>query len=618
MWLNLNLSSGLFSNANFKREEEEGDNGLEGEVSLCPDCNNPLDISMSTCTICECCAQCALGEQKKERGGEGEGIVGGEGQQDILGDVSYNLSSATASWNYLNRKDEETKTGEDEEEEEEEEPSGEEDASFSCDSVIDNFVAESVSRRKPVMNLQRQLKEVFGARMERGEALKERKVHHGEGDALSRQDSNFLAEYAGRKSLFDSQQPEPAVLVREGETVELTEEMFRGDLKGTLKKLVAGGSGVGGGGDGSSGKGKDQDLKKKHNSNNSSSNNGGSEMGDSGISSPPAAPSLNQVVGPRLEETKEEEEESEKRKANSGLEELQQQPQQQQQQRQQHSHVEDKKQKLGIPGMKKRDTMIRELKSKLREKFHQGVSDASSSSENSSLTQPAGIGSGEGALPPGTVMSRRETMGPQLSKVLGIRVKQKKAEEIAAASFAMAKRSPISVLPSAVVTQQTDSSPDAGASFRLKDSPYPNISSNSTEGTKEGDKPNITTFKSIYEGRVGASKDKKAGGGLQFEVDEGSSVYDPSLPEELKKSVPPSSLLFRGGRPFTPPANAVPTATSASASASVGGDGFQKEGSHAGKSSGGSGHSGASSTCSACGGQRCVETGGERQGPHVI
>ncbi len=40
------LETGLFSNANFKREEEEGGGKYDEkeEVSLCPDCNNPLDI----------------------------------------------------------------------------------------------------------------------------------------------------------------------------------------------------------------------------------------------------------------------------------------------------------------------------------------------------------------------------------------------------------------------------------------------------------------------------------------------------------------------------------------------------------------------------------------------
>ncbi len=129
---------------------------------------------MSTCTICDCCAQCALGEddQEDDRLDAKEGRIGFRKhpppmhhQQhpppDTPGEISYNLSSTTASWNYLNRpKDEE------DEDEDEDEHDHSEDVSLSCDSVIENFVSESVARRAPVMNLQRQLKEAFGARWE--------------------------------------------------------------------------------------------------------------------------------------------------------------------------------------------------------------------------------------------------------------------------------------------------------------------------------------------------------------------------------------------------------------------------------------------------------------------
>ncbi len=83
-------------------------------------------------------------------------------------------------------------------------------------------------------------------------------------------------------------------------------------------------------------------------------------MGDSGISSPPAAPSLSQA-GSKLEHTVEVEEEIEEEEGDkkSGLEGGST------------SSGPDQQQKIALPGMKKRDTMIRELKSKLKEKFHQ-------------------------------------------------------------------------------------------------------------------------------------------------------------------------------------------------------------------------------------------------------
>ncbi len=126
--------------------------------------------SMSTCTICDCCAQCALGEDEQEDGrlDAKEGRIGFRKHPPPLhhqqppppgppGVIYYNLSSTTASWNYLNRP-------KDEEDEDEDEEDRSEDVSLSCDSVIENFVSESVARRAPVMNLQRQLKEAFGAR----------------------------------------------------------------------------------------------------------------------------------------------------------------------------------------------------------------------------------------------------------------------------------------------------------------------------------------------------------------------------------------------------------------------------------------------------------------------
>ncbi len=157
------LETGLFSNVNYRHDEvqdgDKEDKEEKEEVSLCPDCSNPLDMSMSTCTICDYCTHCTLPEDDDE----GEGRT----QSENIGDVSYNLSSTAASWNFLNRKSElDDSDIDDEYDDDEENRRGSSDGgetSISCESVIENFVADSIVNRKPVMNLQRQLKEAFGA-----------------------------------------------------------------------------------------------------------------------------------------------------------------------------------------------------------------------------------------------------------------------------------------------------------------------------------------------------------------------------------------------------------------------------------------------------------------------
>ena len=60
-----------------------------------------------------------------------------------------------------------------------------------------------------------------------------------------------------------------------------------------------------------------------------------------------------------------------------------------------------------------------------------------------------------------------------------------------------------------------------------------------------------TTFKSIYESRMQNSV-RASAENVYFESNT-STVYDPSLPEELKRAVP-AGLMFRDVvRPFTPP-----------------------------------------------------------------
>ncbi len=94
------------------------------------------------------------------------------------------------------------------------------------------------------------------------------KSQHQHPHRRRRDEHRFLAEYAVRKNLFGKDGIEAedraaaasssssssssaaaaaaatAMLVREGETVELTEDMFRGELKGTLRKAAAAAAGA--------------------------------------------------------------------------------------------------------------------------------------------------------------------------------------------------------------------------------------------------------------------------------------------------------------------------------------------------------------------------------------
>ncbi len=96
----------------------------------------------------------------------------------------------------------------------------------------------------------------------RGVSKSQHQHQHQHPHRRRRDEHRFLAEYAVRKNLFGKDGIEAedraaaassssssssamsaaaatAMLVREGETVELTEDMFRGELKGTLRKAAA-------------------------------------------------------------------------------------------------------------------------------------------------------------------------------------------------------------------------------------------------------------------------------------------------------------------------------------------------------------------------------------------
>ena len=599
--------------------------------TYCQYCNGTnFEASINTaCSICDTCTQCGLdeGDSKYEGSNRGshsheqhqhqqqqappqplEPVVAVVEQQVVEGDASYNFSSATTSWNYLDSDkpegemkgeaaQENGEAGMDEliDDDEDDDTS----SSLSCDSVINNHM-DNPQDGKPMINLRRQLKEAFGSSPDHAASTEEMRMtsfavssrrnpanpaddsvvydvpispsklmEAGFGEVEpevelkghdDQQPPLFLAEYAGRRNL--TEEPlEPAVLIREGETVHLTEQMFRGDLKGTLKKIVDSSPPTQGAMPPGAPHAEELANQKKK-------QQGGSEMGDSGIASPPAAPSLGPLgTVPMIEENVTDEENNEDHNEDSGMEENPSPPPNPKLAALRMSGIGvpmipgmvpvfpglPGAEKKGPGGMKKRDTMIRELKSKLKEKFN--VESASSSENNSLSVDPD-------QLPVGSVESRRETMAPKLSKLFGNKLLKQRQAALALGLGAASPLAPPPPAPPAggvavmqAIVPQVQTAPAIPPKPLVMEDPTdpqpppnqpPPTPAPSTTSTQDPAK--VTTFKSIYENKTNSEVSPKSCDHSEYE----SSVYDPSLPEELKKSVPPG-IMFRGNRPFTPP-----------------------------------------------------------------
>ena len=529
------------------------------EYENCPYCNNEYSISTggvcSTCDSCTCddCSQ--NGEEERE--GERQKGSGAEGkEQQSFGHHSI----AANSWNYLNS-DKRSDEDNDDDEDEEGEGEGDDQSSLSAAESVINLLNEvhqaaaaataatpspTEKPLSPEHNLRRQLKEAFGRSASspvsngnpNNNVVVTHFAHHVSNDLNGDKNqplpilpTDFLSDYASRKELGGG--GDGAVLLREGETVRLTEEMFRGGSDIIPKNLI---------------------VRKQHLSVSVASENGsdsgragqiipdsgrmgpepgkggkkkmtglsGSEMGDSGISSPPpfgAPPSL--AISPRPPIAEED----------SGVEGEQQVP--------------ERKIPVGgfsmlqpvaaatvVPKVPKRDTMIRELKSKLRERFKQngdsdGTVEDTSSGDDCSAKNVVGCGKG-------LVESRRESIGPQLGRIF-------------AGGSSIASGSRLSLARS----QGQSSGPlDLEATAAPPALP-PKVSISRNESARSNA---TTTFKSIYESRMMQSCNNRPVENVYFESN-ASTVYDPSLPEELKKSVP-AGLMFRDvSRPLTPPPN---------------------------------------------------------------
>ena len=544
------------------------------EYENCPYCNNEYSISTggvcSTCESCTCDEFSQNGEEEERKKGSGADEGSGKEQQ------SFGHSIAANSWNFLNS-DKRSDEDNDEEDEEEDDQS----SLSAAESVINllNEVHQAAAAAtaatpsptekplSPEHNLRRQLKEAFGrsanspvsnGNPNNNDVVVANFSHHVSNGLCDGGDkklllpilpTDFLSDYASRKELGGG--GDGAVLLREGETVRLTEEMFRGGShpmrddviipknviarkqqhlsaasengsdSGRTGQMIGPDSGRMAGQIPDSGKG----GKKK------ATGLSGSEMGDSGISSPPpfgAPPSL--AISPRPPIAEED----------SGVEgeQLQQMP--------------EKKIPLGgfsmlqpaatvvvpkVDGVpvRKRDTMIRELKSKLRERFRQngdsddGTMEDASSGDDCSAKNVVGGGGGKGL-----VESRRESIGPMLGKIFA---GGSGGGSVASGStrFSLAR-------------SHGQSSEGSAAAAALATPPAlpPKVSISRNESARSNA---TTTFKSIYESRMINNRQVE---NVYFESN-ASTVYDPSLPEELKKSVP-AGLMFRdASRPLTPP-----------------------------------------------------------------
>ncbi|CAB4064938.1 unnamed protein product [Lepeophtheirus salmonis] len=292
-------------------------------------------------------------------------------------------------------------------------------------------------------------------------------------------DNRLAIDYSKKMDLVDNSRTNNdsnislfPVLIRDGETVTLTEEMFRGE---SIKKLE-------------------------------------SEMGDSGIMSPPSSrqvfedSSLPSPEGEGVETKAQEEEEEEE----IGL-------------------IESKKY-----SMKPQDTMIRELKSKLKEKFEVLPNEKKLD------------------INIGTVELGRQTLGPKLSKIFGDRnfsLKEGKAPLVKNSSTSIVRKQSItSIIKPFVHQTQSEVILNTPINIEVKDNEYSEsveatplfISQSQEENEKKLHIPVVRT-QSV---RVMMPRDPN--------MDCDSSIYDPSLPEELCKSVH-SGVMFHGNRPFTPP-----------------------------------------------------------------
>ena len=329
-----------------RAEEEE----LESH-SYCPECNNPMLESLM-CSTCYTCTQC--GEEENHSSGHEdqdteEVLEDPYNPKVVLADVSvHQVSSGTASW---------------------------------------DFVSESKANNgKPLdeNNLRRMLKESFGAEgsCEKQPVYEPLIYSASDMEHNLEYEVDFLSEYAQKKSLFQvgmDSKVQLDLLDKSGQKVvrTVTEETFRADIEGTLRRL-------------------DLQSKSSKSTKKSQIRHGPSpselNASDSGIASPPLGQNLESFTQVRASPSSSEEEQANN---DSGLE-----------------NENKKVQPLPVP---KRDTMIRELKSKLKQKFSN--EELAEQEREQLLLQEQNEVAKIIQVESGTVESRKLAMAPQLAKV---------------------------------------------------------------------------------------------------------------------------------------------------------------------------------------------------------
>jgi hypothetical protein len=412
----LKVIENAFGRVKLERKEESASEDEEEELmSVCPDCQNlppngEDSIGTVGCSTCDCCTQCDAEEEEERKRRAAE-------------ENPYHISTATASWDF--------------ERGEGRKPAIPLKQDKGRPRSIENNVVTAKSKADggpaPVVgNLRQRLKEAFGA--DYSGQLTDLIVEHAsdqqsyyepltyvsssvERDVDHQED--FLIEYGKKQNLFptmsfDSDQQRQqhhdddetrssggsssALLLRDGKATHLTEEMFRGDfLKGSTRIKVnrkMGSSDMGDSGIGSPHRAAEGHLNSVQTQPQgdalrdspelntgeefvSGGGDSGLEVGEKVLATPPEPPPL--PAPPSI---------------SSGTLFL----------------ITPKPAGVAVvPPFKKRDTMIRELKSKLKEKFSI-ESSSTSSSENNSMVK---ITPQRAA----TMGDLRASVGPKLSKV---------------------------------------------------------------------------------------------------------------------------------------------------------------------------------------------------------
>ena len=296
---------------------------------------------MNESSFCDCCTQC-----REEGVDRSQDISLSERPQtNGLTDPSCTFSSDAISWAFLS-------------------------------SSQKKEVAKEPEKQEPppltVGNLRRQLKEAFGApaaTVATAVATQKDSIEYQQEETLVYNSSevelnvDFLTEYAQRKDLFDSlgSDTNPILMSRgDGKSIVLTEDKFRTGLTDSLKKA-------------STVVRRSSSLKK-----------GSSEMGDSGICSPPPAVVCEKITENSEENTYENDD------SDSGMGTNQKSLHSALMKSVLNASITSKNSRESSSSKrqekKQPDTMIRELKSKLKQKFPtQGTINARASSSEGSV-----------------------------------------------------------------------------------------------------------------------------------------------------------------------------------------------------------------------------------------